>query len=88
MSRHLLAAIWLLAGVTAGHAFCTKPNAPFCATRFGEFDDQDDFETCQRQMRSYKDQTQTFLECQRSDSQEAIDGYNDAVARFNRRARG
>ena len=87
-SRLLLVAFWLAVAQGSAHAFCTKPTAPSCATRFGEFDDQDDFETCQRRMRSYKDETQTFLECQRTESQEAIDGYNDAVARFNRRARG
>lgn len=73
---------------TAGGAYCTAPSAPYCATRYGAFDDADEFERCKRQMTSYKADVETFLACQRDASNQAVTDFNDAVARFNRRARG
>jgi hypothetical protein len=45
----------LSAGVaTQSHAYRSGPTAPPCATRYGQFDDQDDFDSCKLQMSSYR----------------------------------
>jgi hypothetical protein len=70
------------------HASCSKPDAPFCATSYGKFDDQYDFDNCKSEMESYQGDVESFLSCQKRESQQAIDDYNEAVESFNRRARG
>lgn len=67
---------------------CSKPEAPYCATAYGKFDDQYDFDRCKNEMENYKSEVEDFLACQRRESQQAIDEYNEAVESFNRRAGG
>jgi len=87
----------VLLAVSAGRAAnaCAAPTAPFCATRYGAFEDQDEFDRCRREMDSYKSEAEYFLSCVRRESEELkrksdslIEEYNSAVESFNRRARG
>jgi hypothetical protein len=74
--------------VAPAEAYCSKPDAPYCATRSGRFDDQDDFDRCRRQMQYYQSEVESFLSCLRNDSDEVLREHNDAVSSFNRRTRG
>jgi hypothetical protein len=65
-----------------------QPSSPTCATRYGAFDDQDDFEQCKRNMNSYKSEVELFLLCVQNDADLVRRQYNGAVDSFNRRARG
>lgn len=78
----------LIASMESALAYCSKPDTPYCATRYGKFDNQYDFDRCKREMESYRIDVDSFLSCQRRESQQAIDEYNEAVNSFNRRARG
>ena len=76
-------------------AYCSSPSAPSCATRYGAFDNQDDFDRCKRQMISYQSEVESFLSCSKREidaltqkSKSELDEYNSTVERFNRRARG
>lgn len=91
----LLAGISALAFSSSSWAYCSAPSAPYCATRYGAFDDQDDFDRCKRQMQSYQSEVESFLSCSqreiddlRQKSKSELDEYNNAVDSFNRRARG
>jgi predicted ribosome quality control (RQC) complex YloA/Tae2 family protein len=97
--NHTLALISLVLSLAspavAAWGFCSQPSAPFCATRYGPFDDTYDFDHCRREMQSYKSGVEDFLSCQRNemenirnDNERAVQEYNDAVESFNRRARG
>jgi hypothetical protein len=89
VKRHflfLLAPVWFSACGDAV-ASCYKPDAPYCATSYGQFDDRSDFDSCKSRMESYKSEVEDFLSCQRRESQQTIDDYNEAVESFNRRAR-
>ena len=69
--------------------FCpSKPRVPFCADRFGQFDNQSDFDRCRREMESYKSDVASYADCQRQLAEDAVKEFNSAVASFNRRARG
>jgi hypothetical protein len=68
-------------------ADCYQPSSPPCATRYGAFDDQDDFEQCKRKMTNYKSEVESFLSCRQDDAEQARSQYNSAVESFNRRAR-
>jgi hypothetical protein len=75
-------------------AYCSKPSAPSCATRYGSFDDEYEFDRCKREMEYYESEVESYLSCQtheaeqiRSDNQSTINDYDDAVQSFNRRAR-
>jgi hypothetical protein len=69
-------------------ARCSTPTAPYCATRYGAFDDDDEFRRCKSEMESYKSETEDFLSCQKRESDRAIQEYNESLEAFNRRARG
>jgi hypothetical protein len=80
-------------------AYCTEPSAPYCASRYGAFEDQDEFRRCKREMESYQSEAQDFLSCTKREaddlistlkrkSDSVIEEYNSAVESFNRRARG
>ena len=65
---------------------CSAPIAPSCAFRQAEFDDQDDFDRCNRQMQQYRNAVEAYLSCLKRDSDQIISDYNNAIATFNRRA--
>lgn len=67
--------------------FCSKPRAPYCADRFGRFDDQSDFDRCRRELESYKADVRWYADCQRGLIDDAVREFNSAVENFNRRAR-
>ncbi len=84
-------------------AACFEPSAPYCAERYGPFDDEWDFDRCKREMENYRDEVESYISCLSNEaaeaarraaseaerqSQDAIDEYEDAVEGFNRRARG
>jgi hypothetical protein len=92
---------FMAAGVESSMAlgYCSEPSAPFCATRYGEFDDEYDFDSCRRDMENYASEVEEYIAClQREvddvvaeaqrESESALSEYNDAVDSFNRRARG
>ena len=96
MRGTLVAAVaLLLAAPTLSEAYCSKPSAPYCAERYGRFDDEWDFSRCRREVESYKSDVESFVSCKRLEIEEArneidkaISDFNSAVESFNRRARG
>ena len=75
--------------LTTGNAsaFCSKPDAPSCASRYGAFDDEYDFNRCKRKIESYRSEVEYFLDCLKREGDEATGEFKDAVDSFNRRAR-
>ena len=73
---------------TPAFSFCSEPSAPSCASRYGAFADQDDFDRCKREMELYQSETNEFLSCSKHKADSVIEEYNSAVESFNRRARG
>lgn len=84
----ILASALFLATVQPLNAYCSRPDAPYCATSFGNFDDEYEFEQCKSEMEIYQSEIEDFLACQKRENQQAIDEYNEAVESFNRRVRG
>lgn len=72
-------------------AYCSEPSSPYCADRFGKFDDEYDFQRCRSEMESYSSDVEMYVSCivreAENDRSKAINAYNDAVESFNRRAR-
>lgn len=81
-------------------AFCSKPDAPYCASRYGAFDDEYEFSRCKSEMESYKSDVEDFVSCVKREIEDltrqaddltrqgdtAVDEYQDTVSSFNRRA--
>ena len=67
-------------------AECSAPSAPSCAFRQAEFEDQEDFDRCNRQMQQYRNGVESYLSCLKRESDQAISDYNNAIVAFNRRA--
>src|SRR5690348_7535830 len=61
---------------TYARAACSKPDAPYCASGYGRFDDEYSFSSCKSEMESYRSEVEDFLACQRREGQAAIDEYN------------
>lgn len=83
---------------TGSFAYCSEPSAPSCASRFGAFEDEWEFDRCKSDMESYKSDVEDFMSCERREAQDAVDeaerkaesaasDYSDAVDDFNRRTR-
>lgn len=66
---------------------CYQPDAPSCATGYGGFDDEDEFDSCKSEMESYQSDVEDYLSCLKRNADEAIESYDDAVSSFNQRAR-
>jgi hypothetical protein len=67
-------------------AFCSEPSAPYCASQYGNFDDQHEFEQCRNEMESYKSDVEAFMSCLKRKGDDAVGEYEDAVSSFNQRA--
>ena len=95
MWRICLAAFGLLVFADYALAYCSKPDAPYCASRYTKFDDEYEFDRCKREMQSYRSDVEDFVSCIKRKTEEltrqgneAIDDYREAIASFNRRAGG
>lgn len=89
LSRTFLSMVAFLAtSDPAGASYCSEPNAPYCASRHGSFDDEDEFSRCKREMQRYRNEVEAYLECLRQESDETVSEYESVVSSFNRRARG
>ncbi|TIL70286.1 MAG: hypothetical protein E5Y65_23250 [Mesorhizobium sp.] len=84
----VLLALLLAAKPTSVLAFyyCTEPTAPSCASRYGSFDDEWEFDRCKREMNDYQSEVEAFVACNRSANEQAILEHNEAVKDFNGRA--
>ena len=58
---------------------------PYCSTKYGAFDGEDEFRRCKREMDSYQSEAQEFISCMKRKSDSIIEQYNSAVQSFNRR---
>jgi Skp family chaperone for outer membrane proteins len=93
-------ALWSTA-TSVAFAYCSEPSAPYCATSFGDFADQFEFDMCKSEMERYQNDVERHLQCLNEDlqtevrslqedaqreSDTALSAYSDAVDDFNRRA--
>lgn len=83
----LACAILLATDVPAFAWYCSEPTAPSCATRYGAFFDEYEFNRCRREVTTYGEEVETYLACLQRESNETVSEYNDAIDAFNRRAR-
>lgn len=91
--RTVLVAILLIGSASTAGAYCSEPDAPYCATSYGAFDDRSDFDNCRSEMESYRSDVEDYLSCTKRDIDELVrkanrvsEEYDDAVTSFNRRA--
>lgn len=78
MRSLILVALFVLVDVPAS-AYCLMPTAPPCASRYGKFDDEWDFQRCRREIESLRSETEQAMQCLR-------DQFSETVRAFNRRA--
>jgi hypothetical protein len=74
-----------MATVPAEAYFCSEPSAPYCANSYSDFDDQDEYDDCRRDMESYASDVDAYIDCLNRASKTALDEYNSAIDSFNRR---
>lgn len=60
-------------------AYCSEPSAPSCATRYGSFDDESDFDNCRRRMTNYRSEVEQFISCQNDEIRKARAAAEDEV---------
>ncbi len=81
----LLATLVLQA--SAAFAECPEPVAPPCVDRPVSFSNQQEFDQCREAVETFRGQTKEHLLCLKTQVGSALDHFNDAVDRFNQRAR-
>lgn len=67
---------------------CHAPDEPYCITGYGTFESDYSFNTCKSDLENYRTEVEDFLSCQKRAANELIDEYNEAVRKFNCRAKG
>lgn len=89
MKTFLAAATFLVAlSANAAADSCSEPSAPGCASENSAFDDEDDFDSCKREIENYRDEVETYRRCLAREEQRALDDLNRAIDSFNRRVGG
>lgn len=63
-----------------------RPEAPYCATSFGSFTDEYQFDRCRSEMSAYQEKVNQFGKCLAGEQKRAIEEFNEAVRSFNARA--
>ena len=90
--RLAIAGIFLIVGTVAAGAHCSTPMAPLCAEKSTLLDNRWEFNSCRREMESYKSEIGIYGDCVRGEARNQVEGtirnYNAAVESFNRRVRG
>lgn len=76
------AALAAMLSCAPAYAFCIQPSAPSCATNFGSFPSEWEFDSCKRDMESYRSEIDTFIQCRQRDvdevNQQAMELARDA----------
>ena len=98
-SSHMAVASFLaLLGWAEDARACYEPSAPYCSSSYMEFEDEWEYDSCVREMESYRDDVESYVSCNNDEAEQAVqepgdknqralDEYEDAVASFNRRLR-
>lgn len=80
MIRYVLPiAASLIASTGTASAWCIEPSAPSCASNFGSFTDQFEFDICKSDMESYRSQLEEFARCRQREVDEANETAKRAV---------
>lgn len=78
-----LTTIILLGASGSASAFCSQPSAPSCASGYGSFDDEWEFDSCKRDMETYRSEVESFTLCH----QREVDAANEEAEDKAREAR-
>ncbi len=52
-------------------AYCSEPSAPSCASGYGNFDDEWEFNNCKSEMESYQSNIEDFVRCKQGEVDDA-----------------
>jgi hypothetical protein len=86
IARTALAMTLLIFCAYSAAASCSEPDAPYCATEYGRFDDEHEFANCKSEMETYQSEVEDYISCLKRKSTDAMGEYEDAVSSFNSRA--
>ncbi|MDZ5448635.1 hypothetical protein [Labrys sp. ZIDIC5] len=64
-----------------------RPKAPSCVDMFGKFASEFDFSDCKNEVLEYQNKIRNYQDCLVSESRAANEAVNEAVDKFNTRAR-
>ena len=89
MLRYLIPAIVLsFVLIELGHAACSKPQIPFCATTYNRIDTPESIARCKSEMEQYKRAADDYLDCYRREGRQLENDFNTTVRDYDRRTRG
>jgi hypothetical protein len=74
--------------IEPGHAACSKPQIPFCATTYNRVDTPESIARCKGEMEVYKRSMDDYLQCYRQEGRQTEDDLNTTVRDYDRRTRG
>lgn len=84
-----LAGAILLVGSPANAApYCNRPDPPSCVSMMSINLDEFSFNSCRRDVQSYRDEIEDYKRCLQNDLADAIDEYSSTVRKFNCYAKG
>ena len=63
---------------------CSEPDAPSCASDYGEFEDQYEFDDCRREMESYQSDVESFVSCRENEIEDRTNEIEDRTNEIER----
>ncbi len=66
-----LMALAAVCGGLDAQAYCMQPSAPYCATSYGEFSDQSEFDNCKSDLLRFQSDVESFVSCKQREVDEA-----------------
>lgn len=68
------------------HAYCFEPSAPSCATGYGAFNDEWEFNSCKSEMENFESEVEEFGQCKQREVDEANEEAEEAAEQARREA--
>lgn len=69
----------VLSATAEAQAYCMRPSAPSCASSYGSFDDEWEFDRCKRDVENFQSEIESFIQCKQTEIDEANDKAQDAA---------
>lgn len=82
----LLAAYAITATPTIAFAYCSEPDAPYCASSYSDFADEYEFKRCKNDMEYYASEVEDYTQCLANELETLRQEYENAAAEAARNA--
>jgi hypothetical protein len=74
--------------IAPGHAACSKPEIPFCATTYNRIDTPASIARCKSELQDYKRAMGEYMDCYQREGRQIEQNLDATLRDYDRRTRG